>query len=58
MAKGPKFQFKIPEPRFGGTTPTKVKDYNPAPRQPTDANQLAPTVGYPMPQRYRQGGGC
>lgn len=62
MAKGPKFQFKIPNPRgLRAYTPVKFQDGKARSmlgQKPTDANQCAPTETEPVPQRYRLAGGC
>lgn len=60
MAKGPKFEFKIPEPRGldAKVSYGKVKERDLINQKPTDANQLAPTADSPVPARYRMGGGC
>ncbi len=60
MAKGPKFEFKIPEPRGLNAKPQygKVVERALINQKPTDQNQLAPTPEYPVPARYRMGGGC
>lgn len=36
----------------------KVKERPLMKEKPTDANQLAPSTSYPVPQRYRMAGGC
>ncbi len=62
MAKGPKFEFKIPSP--GGLdayTPVKFQDGRAKSmlgQKPTDKNQCPPTEEEPVPQHYRLAGGC
>ena len=60
MAKGPKFEFHIPEPRGLNAKPSysKVVQRPLMSQKPTDKNQLAPTTDYPVRARYRMGGGC
>lgn len=60
MAKGPKFEFKIPEPRGLNARPSysKIKERPLIDQRPTDKNQLAPTPEHPVPQRARMGGTC
>ena len=58
MAKGPKFQFKIPSPG-GLNAPVRknLHNYNPMGEKPTDSNQKAPDNANPVPQHYRLAGG-
>ena len=60
MAKGRKFEFKIPQPSGLDAKPSyaKVHERSPMSQQPTDANQLAPTPAYPVRRGYRAAGGC
>lgn len=60
MAKGPSFNFKIPEPRglSAKVHASKVVQRPLLSQKPTDKNQLAPNPEYPVRARVRMGGGC
>ena len=60
MAKGPKYEFKIPQPSGLNAKPSysKVVDRNLMSQRPTDKNQCEPTPSHPVRARYRMGGGC
>lgn len=59
MAKGPKYEFKIPQPSgLNAKVYTgKLKERPLYSQRPTDENQCAPTADSPVRNRVKMGGG-